>query len=64
MFPPGASPYFSSLQATVEKVLKTLTVDSKDVRKGEWTNKEASFFPSFQLRFCDEQEQVLDNPAR
>ncbi|KAI6125127.1 P-loop containing nucleoside triphosphate hydrolase protein [Pisolithus croceorrhizus] len=27
--------------ATVEKVLKTLTVDNKDVRKGEWTNKEA-----------------------
>ncbi|KAI6042461.1 P-loop containing nucleoside triphosphate hydrolase protein [Pisolithus marmoratus] len=27
--------------ATVEKVLKTLNVDSKDVRKGEWTNKEA-----------------------
>ncbi|KIM64260.1 hypothetical protein SCLCIDRAFT_15274 [Scleroderma citrinum Foug A] len=26
--------------ATVEKVLKTLNVDSKDVRKGEWTNKE------------------------
>ncbi|KAI6155331.1 P-loop containing nucleoside triphosphate hydrolase protein [Pisolithus tinctorius] len=26
--------------ATVEKVLKTLTVDCKDVRKGEWTNKE------------------------
>ncbi|KAI6107913.1 P-loop containing nucleoside triphosphate hydrolase protein [Pisolithus sp. B1] len=28
--------------ATVEKVLKTLTVDNKDVRKGEWTNKEAT----------------------
>ncbi|KAI6025816.1 P-loop containing nucleoside triphosphate hydrolase protein [Pisolithus orientalis] len=26
--------------ATVEKVLKTLTVDCKDIRKGEWTNKE------------------------
>ncbi|KAI6025019.1 hypothetical protein PISMIDRAFT_27366 [Pisolithus microcarpus 441] len=26
--------------ATVEKVLKTLTVSNKDVRKGEWTNKE------------------------
>ncbi|KAG6373307.1 P-loop containing nucleoside triphosphate hydrolase protein [Boletus reticuloceps] len=26
--------------ATVEKVLKTLTVDNKDVRKGEWSNKE------------------------
>ncbi|KAG9315134.1 P-loop containing nucleoside triphosphate hydrolase protein [Chiua virens] len=26
--------------ATIEKVLKTLTVDSKDVRKGDWTNKE------------------------
>lgn len=27
-------------QATVEKILKTLTVDKKDIRKGEWTNKE------------------------
>lgn len=26
--------------ATVEKVLKTLTVDNKDVRKAEWNNKE------------------------
>ncbi|KAN0093115.1 P-loop containing nucleoside triphosphate hydrolase protein [Tylopilus felleus] len=25
---------------TVEKVLKTLTVDTKDIRKGDWTNKE------------------------
>lgn len=38
----------------VEKVLKTLTVDNKDVRKGDWTNKEVRitnrdtfiFFPS------------------
>ncbi len=30
------------LQATVEKVYKVLTVDSKDVRKAEWTNKEVS----------------------
>lgn len=26
--------------ATVEKVLKVLTVDQKDARKAEWTNKE------------------------
>ncbi|KAJ7677372.1 P-loop containing nucleoside triphosphate hydrolase protein [Mycena rosella] len=26
--------------ATVEKILKLLTVDGKDVRKGDWTNKE------------------------
>jgi obg-like ATPase 1 len=26
--------------ATVEKILKTLTEDNKDVRKGTWTNKE------------------------
>jgi hypothetical protein len=39
------------LQATVEKVLKCLNDDKKDVRKGDWTNKEVSrssyspFFP-------------------
>jgi obg-like ATPase 1 len=26
--------------ATVEKILRVLTVDSRDVRKGDWTNKE------------------------
>ena len=30
--------------ATVEKILKVLTEDNKDVRKGTWTNKEASRF--------------------
>ena len=29
-----------SRKATVEKILKVLTVDNKDVRKAEWTNKE------------------------
>lgn len=29
-------------QATVEKVLKSLSEDKKDVRKGDWTNKEVS----------------------
>jgi len=28
--------------ATVEKILKTLTEENKDVRKGTWTNKEVS----------------------
>ncbi|TFY83038.1 hypothetical protein EWM64_g976 [Hericium alpestre] len=35
--------------ATVEKVLKTLTVDKKDARKGEWTNKEIDVVNSLQL---------------
>ncbi|KAI0077279.1 hypothetical protein K474DRAFT_1661885 [Panus rudis PR-1116 ss-1] len=35
--------------ATVEKILKTLTVDQKDVRKGEWTNKEIDVVNSLQL---------------
>ena len=29
-------------QATIEKVLKTLTVDAKDIRKADWNNKEVS----------------------
>jgi obg-like ATPase 1 len=29
-------------QATVEKVYRVLTVDEKDVRKADWTNKEVS----------------------
>jgi hypothetical protein len=36
-------------QATVEKVLKCLSEDKKDVRKGDWTNKEVSpltYFPA------------------
>ncbi|KAG2153964.1 P-loop containing nucleoside triphosphate hydrolase protein [Suillus clintonianus] len=35
--------------ATIEKVLKTLTVDGKDVRKGEWTNKEIEVVNSLTL---------------
>lgn len=44
-----------NIQATVEKVLKTVAEDGKDVRKVNWTNKEvrtillyhvASFFLS------------------
>jgi len=51
MFPtPNMSPHISS-QATVEKVLKTLNVDAKDVRKGEWTNKEASLLSIFLTLF-------------
>jgi len=32
----------SASQATIEKIYKVLTVDEKDVRKAEWTNKEVS----------------------
>ncbi|KAF8838596.1 hypothetical protein BDN67DRAFT_907029 [Paxillus ammoniavirescens] len=35
--------------ATVEKVLKTLTVDNKDARKGDWTNKEIEVVNSLSL---------------
>jgi obg-like ATPase 1 len=31
----------------VEKILKTLTVDGKDIRKADWSNKEVSrIFPT------------------
>ncbi|KAF9452332.1 hypothetical protein P691DRAFT_795038 [Macrolepiota fuliginosa MF-IS2] len=35
--------------ATVEKVYKVLTVDSKDVRKADWSNKEIDVVNSLQL---------------
>ncbi|KAF8899877.1 P-loop containing nucleoside triphosphate hydrolase protein [Gymnopilus junonius] len=35
--------------AIVEKVLKTLTVDSKDIRKAEWNNKEIDVINGLQL---------------
>ncbi|KAJ3562707.1 hypothetical protein NP233_g9406 [Leucocoprinus birnbaumii] len=35
--------------ATIEKVYKVLTVDEKDVRKAEWTNKEIDVVNSLQL---------------
>ncbi|CAL1715759.1 unnamed protein product [Somion occarium] len=35
--------------ATVEKVLKTITVDEKDVRKADWTNKEIDVVNNLQL---------------
>ena len=42
-FPPHSFFHFQSFpQATVEKVLKTLTVDGKDIRKADWNNKEVS----------------------
>lgn len=31
-------------QAVLEKALKTLQEDHRDIRKGEWTNKEVSYF--------------------
>lgn len=36
--------------ATVEKILKTLKEDNKDVRKGQWSNKEVSSSPTFHLK--------------
>ncbi|EPS96720.1 hypothetical protein FOMPIDRAFT_1167253 [Fomitopsis schrenkii] len=35
--------------ATVERIYKTLTVDQKDVRKADWTNKEVDVVNSLQL---------------
>ncbi|KAI0683394.1 cytoplasmic protein [Cytidiella melzeri] len=35
--------------ATVEKILKTLSADNKDVRKGDWTNKEVDVVNGLQL---------------
>ncbi|KAI0723691.1 P-loop containing nucleoside triphosphate hydrolase protein [Fomitopsis betulina] len=35
--------------ATVEKIYKTLTVDQKDVRKADWTNKEVEVVNGLQL---------------
>jgi hypothetical protein len=57
-------------QATVEKVLKCLSEDQKDARKGDWTNKEVGLliilpgrllFPFFEMT-----KSVLleSNPAR
>ena len=46
----------------MEKVLKTVNDDQKDVRKAEWTNKEVSL--AIDRPFYDEKEQLLDNPAR
>jgi obg-like ATPase 1 len=35
--------------ATVEKILKTLTVDGKDIRKADWSNKEIDVVNGLQL---------------
>ncbi|KAJ3476137.1 hypothetical protein NLI96_g11371 [Meripilus lineatus] len=35
--------------ATVEKIFKTLTVDNKDIRKADWTNKEIDVVNGLQL---------------
>lgn len=42
----------------IEKVLKTLTVDNRDVRKGDWTNKEVRITnrDTFIFPFFDEKE--------
>jgi hypothetical protein len=43
-------------------VFKTLTVDNKDVRKGDWTNKEVGIAnrDTFISSFFDEKELVLE----
>jgi len=56
--PPRKSQRF---QATVEKILKCLGEDKKDVRKGDWTNKEVRLdFPSPSPTFLvlDDKEHV------
>ncbi|KAG6882038.1 hypothetical protein C0993_012141, partial [Termitomyces sp. T159_Od127] len=49
--------------ATVEKILKTLTVDNKDVRKAEWTNKEVGtsfrFRRIISLRFLSDEKELI-----
>jgi obg-like ATPase 1 len=62
--------FFSDLilsQGTAEKVLKTLTVDAKDVRKADWSNKEVSTPQMIQYLSSihyDEKEHYARNPAR
>ena len=58
-FPPADPPLLFFLQATVEKVLKVLTVDSKDARKAEWTNKEVSALPFSEVM----KKSIARNPA-
>jgi hypothetical protein len=36
-----------TFKAVVEKILKVLTVENKDIRKAEWNNKEVSSSPNF-----------------
>lgn len=46
----------------MEKIYKCLTEESKDVRKGEWNNKEVScHFIYFRVM---KKSVLLDNPAR
>jgi len=56
--------YFTDIetQAVIEKVLKTLTVDSKDIRKAEWNNKEVGIF-RVSVYCVTKKSFVLDNPA-
>lgn len=51
------------MQATVERVLKVLSEENKDVRKAEWSNKEVNIHPCqpfLPFRFGDEKERLLD----
>jgi hypothetical protein len=53
-----------ALQAVVEKVLKVLTVDQKDIRKADWNNKEVGIMTPFILPFDTmKKSAMLDNPA-
>lgn len=49
----------SARQAIVEKILKTLTVDNKDIRKGDWTNKEVRIWPGKWFSPCSIVQRVM-----
>lgn len=42
--------FFSPAQSTMEKVLKFLSEDKRDLRKGNWNNKEVSRLPFISAR--------------
>lgn len=51
------------VQATVEKVLKTLSEDNKDVRKADWNNKEVRLIPCVAISATllhEEKEHLLE----
>jgi hypothetical protein len=63
---PSCSLALADIQATVEKLYNWLTVEDKDIRKGTWTNKEASLIPfllTTSLPICDDIVPSTLNPA-
>ena len=51
----------------MEKILKVLTVESKDIRKAEWGNKEVNYYFEIGVEICfyDEKEHTRSiDPAR